>query len=110
MFKKIIAKYGNTAGNSESTMLEGIVHAYCDSGITTDGLSANDVTQLEDYFTHKAIFEFGCVETMNDFILAADYEFKGLEMLQAREDLDVVAAEYFGGDLEECLLELAEEL
>ena len=108
-FKNVIAKYGNIEGNSESTMLEGIVHAYCDSGITTDGLSANDVKVLEDYFTHKTIFEIGDVEAMNDFICEADYEFKGLDMLEARLSLTVVAELNFGGDLEECLLALAEE-
>ena len=109
MFKKIIAKYGNVKGTHASTMLEGIVHAYCDSGITTDGLSANDVTVLEDYFTHKTIFGHGDVEAMNNFVLAADYEFKGLDMLKARDSLEFIAKHKFGGDLEECLMELADE-
>ena len=109
MFKKIIAKYGDVEGTHASTMLEGIVHAYCDSGITTDGLSANDVTVLEDYFTHKTIFEVGDVEAMNNFVLAADYEFEGLDMLKARDSLEFIAMHKFGGDLEECLMELADE-
>ena len=109
MFKKIIAKYGNVKGTHASTMLEGIVHAYCDSGITTDGLSANDVTVLEDYFTHKTIFGHGDVEAMNNFVLGADYEFGGLEMLKARNGLEFIAEHNFNGDLEECLMELADE-
>ena len=64
---------------------------------------------LEDYFTHKTIFEVGDVEAMNDFVLAADYEFSGLEMLKARDSLEFIAKHNFNGDLEECLMELVEE-
>ena len=43
------------AGDYESTFVGGVAHAYCDSGIMTDGLSAADVSMLSKYFTGEAI-------------------------------------------------------
>ena len=42
-------------GDYESTFVGGVAHAYCDSGIMTDGLSAADVAMLSKYFTSEAI-------------------------------------------------------
>ena len=42
-------------GDYESTFVGGVAHAYCDSGIMTDGLSGADVTMLSKYFTSEAI-------------------------------------------------------
>ena len=42
-------------GDYESTFVGGVAHAYCDSGIMTDGLSAADVSMLSKYFTSEAI-------------------------------------------------------
>jgi len=43
-------------GDYESTFVGGVAHAYCDSGIMTDGLSAADVTMLSKYFTGETIY------------------------------------------------------
>ena len=43
-------------GDYESTFVGGVAHAYCDSGIMTDGLSAGDVEMLSKYFTSETIY------------------------------------------------------
>ena len=43
-------------GDYESTFVGGVAHAYCDSGIMTDGLSAADVAMLSKYFTSETIY------------------------------------------------------
>ena len=43
-------------GDYESTFVGGVAHAYCDSGIMTDGLSARDVEMLSKYFTAETIY------------------------------------------------------
>ena len=42
-------------GDYESTFVGGVAHAYCDSGIMTDGLSGADVDMLTKYFTSETI-------------------------------------------------------
>ena len=44
------------AGDYESTFVGGVAHAYCDSGIMTDGLSAGDVAMLTKYFTSETVY------------------------------------------------------
>jgi len=43
-------------GDYESTFVGGVAHAYCDSGIMTDGLSAADVAMLNKYFTSETVY------------------------------------------------------
>ena len=43
-------------GDYESTFVGGVAHAYCDSGILTDGLSGADVERLSKYFTAETIY------------------------------------------------------
>ena len=43
-------------GDYESTFVGGVAHAYCDSGIMTDGLSAEDVAMFSKYFTGETIY------------------------------------------------------
>jgi len=43
-------------GDYESTFVGGVAHAYCDSGIMTDGLSSRDVEMLTKYFTSETIY------------------------------------------------------
>ena len=45
----IINKYKNIAGNYSSTMIQGVGHAYCDSGILSDGWAVADVEILSEY-------------------------------------------------------------
>ena len=43
-------------GDYEHTFVGGVAHAYCDSGIMTDGLSGRDVTVLTKYFTSETVY------------------------------------------------------
>ena len=43
-------------GDYESTFVGGVAHAYCDSGIMTDGLSSRDVEMLSKYFTSETVY------------------------------------------------------
>ena len=55
---RALAQEWNTKceGDYESTFVGGVAHAYCDSGIMTDGLSAADVAMLSKYFTGETIY------------------------------------------------------
>jgi hypothetical protein len=55
---RALAREWNTKceGDYESTFVGGVAHAYCDSGIMTDGLSAADVAMLSKYFTNETIY------------------------------------------------------
>ena len=46
---EIINKYKFIAGNYSSTMIQGVGHAYCDSGILSDGWAVEDVEILSEY-------------------------------------------------------------
>ena len=43
-------------GDYESTFVGGVAHAYCDSGIMTDGLSGADFEMLSKYFTSETVY------------------------------------------------------
>ena len=43
-------------GDYESTFVGGVAHAYCDSGIMTDGLSGGDFDMLSKYFTSETVY------------------------------------------------------
>ena len=63
----LVNKYAHVEGSYESTMLGGIVHAYCDSGILTDAYSAEDAELVAMYFTQEAQ-DSGYLELFNNFI------------------------------------------
>ncbi len=65
----LVNKYKDVEGDYESTMLGGIVHGYCDSGILTDAYSVEDAELVAKYFTEEAI-NSGYLELFNDFIVA----------------------------------------
>jgi len=46
---EIVNKYKFIAGNYSSTMIQGVGHAYCDSGILSDGWAVEDVEILNEY-------------------------------------------------------------
>lgn len=46
---EIVNKYKFIAGNYSSTMIQGVGHAYCDSGILSDGWAVEDVEILSEY-------------------------------------------------------------
>ena len=55
-------------GDYESTFVGGVAHAYCDSGIMTDGLSGADVTMLSKYFTGETIYGAVDIETLEQWV------------------------------------------
>ena len=65
----IVDKYAHVEGSYESTMLGGIVHGYCDSGILTDSYSVEDAELVAKYFTQEAQ-DSGYLDLFNDFIVA----------------------------------------
>ena len=64
----IVNKYAHVEGSYESTMLGGIVHGYCDSGILTDSYSVEDAELVAKYFTQEAQ-DSGYLELFNNFIV-----------------------------------------
>ena len=64
----LVNKYAHVEGSYESTMLGGIVHGYCDSGILTDCYSVEDAALVAKYFTEEAI-DSGYLELFNNFIV-----------------------------------------
>ena len=64
----LVNKYKDVEGDYESTMLGGIVHGYCDSGILTDAYSVEDAELVAKYFTQEAI-DSGYLHLFNDFIV-----------------------------------------
>jgi hypothetical protein len=66
----LVNKYAHVEGSYESTMLGGIVHGYCDSGILTDSYSVEDAELVAKYFTEEAQ-NSGYLELFNNFIVEA---------------------------------------
>jgi hypothetical protein len=64
----LVNKYAHVEGSYESTMLGGIVHGYCDSGILTDSYSVEDAELVAKYFTQEAQ-DSGYLELFNNFIV-----------------------------------------
>ena len=46
---KVVDKYKFIEGNYEATMIQGVGHAYCDSGIISDAWAVEDVEILDKY-------------------------------------------------------------
>ena len=89
----VVDKYRDVEGDYEPTMLQGIAHGYCDSGILTDGYSVECAERVNKYFTDEAQEE-GYLELFNTFI----EEVEGRELLCCiviREIADI-------GDIELC--------
>lgn len=72
----IVDKYADVEGSYESTMLQGIVHGYCDSGILTDCYSVECAERVSKYFTEDAQDE-GHIFAFSAFIA----ELEGEELL-----------------------------
>ena len=64
----LVNKYAHVEGSYESTMLGGIVHGYCDSGILTDSYSVEDAELVAKYFTQEAQ-DSGYLDLFNNFIV-----------------------------------------
>ena len=97
----LVNKYKDVEGSYESTMLGGIVHGYCDSGILTDAYSVEDAELVSKYFTEEAI-DSGYLELFNNFIVEVSGGEEELlcckvidEMCAIVEDAELAAA-YIG--------------
>jgi len=105
----LVNKYKDVEGSYESTMLGGIVHAYCDSGILTDAYSAEDAELIAKYFTEEAQ-DSGAVEEFNSFIVAVSNGKEQLLCLKVVEEMcaiieDVELASAYIGKLTDTLME-----
>ena len=72
----VVDKYKFIEGNYETTMIQGVGHAYCDSGIISDAWAEEDVVILNKYLrdnvegTDTSIFyETDIVHTVGDSII-----------------------------------------
>jgi len=72
----VVEKYKFIEGSYSSTMIQGVGHAYCDSGILSDGWATEDVEILSKYLrdeiagTDTSIFyETEIVQTVGDSII-----------------------------------------
>jgi hypothetical protein len=105
----LVNKYAHVEGSYESTMLGGIVHGYCDSGILTDAYSVEDAELVAKYFTEEAI-NSGDLELFNNFIVEVSGGTEELlcckvidEMCAIIEDAELAAA--YIGKLTDSLME-----
>jgi hypothetical protein len=103
----LVNKYKDVEGDYESTMLGGIVHAYCDSGILTDALSVTDAERISTYFTEEGK-NCGTLELFDEYLQEVDGE--GLECCTAIEEMcaiidDVETAAAYIGKLTDSLME-----
>ena len=71
--QNIVDKYATVEGSYESTMLEGIVHGYCDSGILSDCYSVECAERVNKYFTEDAQCEASIFD-ISAFIKALEGE------------------------------------
>jgi hypothetical protein len=103
----LVNKYAHVEGSYESTMLGGIVHAYCDSGILTDAYSVQDAELVAMYFTQEAQ-DSGYLELFNNFIAEVHGEellcCKVIDEMCAIID-DVELASAYVGKLTDTLME-----
>ena len=67
----VIALYSTIKGNYTDSMLEGIAHAFCDSGILTDALSERDWERLTRCFKTAAIGKLD-LQILNNCVQAYD--------------------------------------
>ena len=74
----VVDKYKFIEGNYSSTMIQGVGHAYCDSGILSDGWAVEDVEILSKYLREtvaddedeeSVFYGTGIVHTCGDAII-----------------------------------------
>jgi hypothetical protein len=73
---KVVDKYKFITGNYEATMIQGVGHAYCDSGIISDAWADEDVEILNKYLRDTVegtdtniFFDTDIVHTIGDSII-----------------------------------------
>jgi len=105
----LVNKYAHVEGSYESTMLGGIVHAYCDSGILTDAYSTEDAELVAKYFTEDAQ-DSGDIFAFNAFIKEISNGTEELLCLKVVDEMcaiieDVELASAYIGKLTDTLME-----
>jgi hypothetical protein len=92
----IIDTFSNIKGSYESTVLTGVWHAYCDSGIMTDAFSINDVKRINKAKLTAFADENGLQEISNA-VNAIDNkgELDCVKCVNAIEALDIDVEEFF---------------
>jgi hypothetical protein len=104
----LVNKYKDVEGSYESTMLGGIVHGYCDSGILTDSYSVEDAELVNKYFTDEAQCS-GYLELFNNFIVEASGGTEELLCCKVIEEMCAIAdcelAAAYIGKLTDSLME-----
>jgi hypothetical protein len=85
---KIVDKYKFIEGNYSSTMIQGVGHAYCDSGITSDSWATEDVEILSKYLRDEIadtdtniFYETEIVQEIGDSIINLHTDGKRTHML-----------------------------
>lgn len=76
----VVARFKHVEGSYEATMLKGLWHGYCDSGILTDALSVRDAKLVSKYFKKEAYYN-ASIYAMDEFIESVEGE--GLECVAA---------------------------
>jgi hypothetical protein len=94
----VFEQWQYTEGDYMSTMLEGIVHAYCDSGIMTDAFSVDDAARIEAAGLNAVDDEdttFTETHTLNEINAAVVAHDKGaaLECVQAINAISAVSTD-----------------
>ena len=69
--QQIVNTFTAIKGNYEETVLQGVWHAYCDSGIMTDALSDNDAlriakAKLNDYADENGLDDINAAVKAHD--------------------------------------------
>jgi len=99
----IVNKYANIEGDYSSTMLQGIAHYKCDSGILTDAYSVADAVYIkkhynnnmdaygnlrdEFYTENKNVLQFiQCIAELNNF--STKYKFDDEDVCSLASDME----------------------
>jgi hypothetical protein len=86
----VIDKYNCIKGSYEDTMLAGIVHGYCDSGILTDAFSVNDAKVINKYVDEDTQYNSDLFE-LNEIV--KQHTNKDLQCVSAINDISKIESD-----------------
>lgn len=96
--QQIIEKYSAIKGDYEETVLRGVWHAYCDSGIITDALSVEDAERCDNAGLYEenedgeSAIDSMCLYEINDAVRAFDNG-SDLDCVQCVNDITALGVE-----------------
>lgn len=99
----VVEQWADVPGSYEDTMLQGLVHGYLDSGILTDGLSADDARRVSE----AGLDEEFDLDVLNREVIAHDGG-APLQCIQVVDALLKIADEH--NSLEDIFLRINEEI